>query len=90
MTDNNSQSQQQPHDPQKYLIETLSMLQSNPTEAANRFEEMGNRFLELAKRIRQYCTNGIKDGGGANDRVQMRVIGPDGNVKQTIDTGKIT
>lgn len=64
------------------LFEALKLLSEHPHEAANRLEALALRLLELAAALRQ--TN--HSPSGMVDRVQMRVVGPNGDLKRQVDT----
>jgi hypothetical protein len=67
----------------------LELIASDPITAADKLEEMGRGMLELAQRLRESppAAGGTRDPGGMSDRVRMRVVGADGQIKQQIDTG---
>jgi len=70
------------------VAEMLELIAADPLAGAEKLEEMGNGLLELARRLRETAPpSGFRDPGGMTDRVKMSVVGPDGTVRQTIDTG---
>lgn len=64
------------------LQELLLLAKTNPSAAAEEIDKM-IRSLETLKNS---IINPMRSTGGVSDRVQMQVIGPDGAVKQTVDT----
>lgn len=69
------------------VADILETLAADPLAAAAKLEEMAREFLELAQKLRESAAPGFRDPGGIVDRVKMAVVGPDGTVKQTTDTG---
>lgn len=69
------------------IAAALKTIQDNPLAAADIIEKAAYKMLELAAHLRK--GNGTRDNGAANDRVQMRVVGPNGEIKQQTDTGPI-
>jgi hypothetical protein len=69
-------------------LKNLSQLiRTDPEAAAGQLEESADRMLKLAARLRELAAQGpYRSRGGTADRVQMEVVGPDGNVKQSVDT----
>lgn len=64
-------------------------------KAADEMELMGDELYELATKYRESLSArehpmGDVSVGGAVDRVQMKLIGPDGQVKSHHDTGART
>ena len=68
------------------LQEILQEMAERPLMAAERLEGMAGGLLELASRLRQ-SAEGTRDPGGMADRVAIRVVGPDGEIKQETTTG---
>lgn len=64
----------------------LTSSQQGPEETAKALEAIGQRFFQEAAKIRA-GVNHVSSPGGMGDRVRMQVVGPDGKVKQTVDTG---
>lgn len=60
---------------------------TNPSAAADELERVAAKLMEAARKLRQRETEGMRSKGGVSDRVQMRVVGPDGKTKQSTDTG---
>lgn len=65
--------------------EVLGLLGSDPVAAANRLDALADEYRALAQRLRGSV--GYQSRGGTGDRVRMQVVGPDGAIRQTIDTG---
>lgn len=62
------------------------IIAGDPT-AADEIEIMADRLREVARQMRkEQEKGGMNDPGGATDRVQINVIGPDGTIKQQVDT----
>lgn len=70
------------------VIDTLNRLArliiEKPGEAANELDRMAERFRQLASQLRSRAA--CRDDSGIGDRVQIKLIGPDGTVKQVVDT----
>lgn len=60
---------------------------TDPHGAADELEAMAARLMEAARRLRARGADGMRSPGGAVDRARIRVVGPDGVVKQEADTG---
>ena len=58
------------------------------TSAADEVEALANRLKAIAEQLR-FRAGSIVGVSGVSDRVQIRVVGPTGEVKQTADTGKV-
>lgn len=55
--------------------------------AADEIDRMADKLRSLAARLRSgTAVNPNRSMGGASDRVQMRVTGPDGELKHETDT----
>ncbi len=72
---------------------------SDVNSAIALMETLADRLLVLQARLRQHATwlrelptgsppDGYTVPGGMTDRVQMNVVGPDGAMKQQVDTGR--
>lgn len=72
------------------LREVLSLLARDPLAAADRIDAIANRLHEQAEAIRSRfrSEDPYTVPGGMTDRVKANVIGPDGQIKQSIDTGR--
>lgn len=71
-----------------YLANILRLMREDPNEAANRLDIIAQRLMNLAAKLREQ--NGTRDRGGTNDRVQLAVVGPNGEIKQKTDTGIVS
>ncbi len=73
------------------LREILVLLTTNPLKAADLIDGMAYRLHDQAKAIRQAVCEGRDpriNPGGMGDVVKMQVIGPDGDLKQSVDTSR--
>lgn len=69
------------------LQEVLNLMNQRPLEAAEKLEAMAAKLTELAQSLRQKAAGqDFVAPGGMGDRVLMNVIGPDGKLKQSIDS----
>ncbi len=72
------------------VVEQLSGLfrtmADDPPAAALRLREMADRLLVLAEMLEQQQPGGTRDQGGTVDRAVVQVVGPDGRVRQSVDT----
>lgn len=69
------------------LLQALAQLQSDPDGAADRLEKLAAKLLEVAKQLRSRKTlSDFQTPGGMGERVRIDVVGPDGQVKQQVDT----
>lgn len=71
----------------------LRRIVDDPEAAADQLEEMAARLMAAARTLRSQASKrddsgGTRDPGGMTDRVQMRVVGPDGKTKNYIDTNE--
>lgn len=73
------------------LSNIIEMMKTDPARAADRLEDMSRRLTELASNLREIAKNreGMRSTGGVGDRVQIALVGPDGQIKQRTDTGEI-
>ena len=69
------------------LRRTLARAREDPLGAASELEQMAARCLEVAKQLRLRAAEQTRSTGGAGDRVQIQVRGPNDVVTQTVDTG---
>lgn len=63
----------------------------DPEESAKAIENFAYSLVAVADMFR--CSKALGNNsycspGGMSDRVQAQVVGPDGNIKQVIDTGR--
>lgn len=79
--------------PADFERELLVLLAADPLKAADRIDGLADQLRAAAARVRDAAAaSGGDDGDGAKapdgmtDRVRARVLGPDGTLKQTIDT----
>lgn len=72
------------------LREILELLATDPLLAADAIDRYADQLKERAREIRELVERGrtaqADAPGGMGDRVKMAVVGPDGGVKQTVDT----
>lgn len=66
-----------------------ALMEADPAAAADRLDALADRLRVAAAGLRQMATGGMRSQGGAGDRVRMQVVGPDGRVRQTVDTGEL-
>ena len=73
------------------LSNILEMIKTDPARAAERLEDIATRLTGLANKLKEIAKDreGIRSTGGVGDRVQIELVGPDGQIKQRIDTGEI-
>lgn len=71
---------------QTNLNELATLIETNPSRAAEQLESMARHLLHIAGLLKNQ-TDRLRSPAGVIDRLQMEVIGPDGKVKQTVDTG---
>ena len=74
------------------LRRLLTLSRENPIAAADELDrlaalmhQIGEGMTRRAEQLRQM--DSFRSSGGAADRVQMQVVGPRGEIKQTVDTG---
>jgi hypothetical protein len=76
------------------LAQLFQLSRTEPLKAAVEIERVANRLLAVAAQLRQQEAERTRSTGGGLDRVQMVVMGPDGEgrmgVKQAVDTGEVT
>lgn len=65
------------------IKEAAYLVATDPQGAALRLEKAGDRLHELAAQLRN--GNPWQVPGGIADRVKIKVIGPDGLVKQAVE-----
>ena len=66
---------------------TLALTELGPVATASMVQEIIDKLKALkAALLTQAQSGALRDAGGVSDRVRMKVIGPDGNIKQEIDT----
>jgi len=71
------------------IIEAISNINSDPMLAADRLDKVAAMLQAKAKILRE-SQSGYTTDNGMGDRVLMKVIGPDGNIKQKVDTNQKT
>lgn len=72
--------------PLQELTEIMTLMRTDPVACANKLDQMADKLHALADRIRR--GDGVRDIGGMGDRVQINLVGPDGTIKQRVDTGR--
>lgn len=68
------------------LPDLLRRVIAGDVTAADEIDRLAGRLRDLANHLRQGNQDGTRDPGGMSDRVQMQVIGPNGEIKQQVDT----
>lgn len=77
------------------LVDLLCRVLTCDPSAADDLDELAARIQETARQVRNKslktsknaCDNDtMNDPGGMTDRIQINVVGPDGNIKQRVDT----
>ena len=63
----------------------LALLATRDPVAADEVEQLGRDLIALADRLRN--ERPPTSPGGASDRATLELVGPDGQIKQTVDTG---
>lgn len=58
----------------------------DPT-VADEVEQMGRDLIATADRLRAKGGDGWQSTGGMSDSVAVKVVAPDGSVRQSVDTG---
>lgn len=66
------------------LTRLAGLVETDPARAADELDALAGRLTALATRLRAQAP---RSPAGMSDRVQIAVVGPDGKVKQTVDTG---
>lgn len=66
------------------LLTLMDTMSSDPLRAADLLDQMADKLRAKAAELRQQAD---KCKGGTSDRVQMTLRGPNGEIKQTVDTG---
>lgn len=74
------------------LIESLAVWRDDPGAAADKVDEIIRALQVVSARLRLRAAeseskNTISSRSQMSDRVQIKVIGSDGAIKQTADTG---
>ena len=71
------------------LEEIMTLIATNPTKAANELDKMADELKGVAARLRlnKRKKNPTLHVGGLGDRVSARLVGPDGEIKQSFETG---
>lgn len=69
------------------LSTLLRKMADDPAGAADDIEAMGCRLIALARQLREQG-GGPLSTGGMTDRVQINVVGPDGQLKKSVDTDR--
>lgn len=73
------------------LQDALQLVQTNPQAAADKIDELIARLQELSSKVRAMAPRleaGGQVEGGFGTKARMRVVGPDGAVKQdTVTVG---
>lgn len=67
------------------LADLLRLIADDPIAAAGRLEGMAAKLTELAAALRAGNSPTL-DTPGVGDRVQMNLVGPDGRVRQQVDS----
>lgn len=68
------------------LQDVLALLTSDPMRAADEMCKLADQLRAGAEELRARHSDPFKVPGGLSDRVRMSVVGPNGEVKQRIDT----
>lgn len=58
---------------------------TEPHEAAIKLREIAARMIAIAEKLEKQNANPFSSEGGLSNRVLINVVGPDGNIKQSID-----
>lgn len=66
----------------------LALVESDPVAAADHIDQAAQTLQKFAGELRasQKGDDGFRQPSGMVDRIRARVIGPSGEIKQTIDT----
>ncbi len=78
------------NNPSSELYQIAELLSSDPLAAADAIDALANRLHAKAQELRDGVAStgeSFRSPGGMTDRVKMSVHGPDGTIKQEIDTG---
>ncbi len=80
-----------PHATVQRRVELIAglMLLRDP-RAADEIDALADELRAAAARIREESGADIRATGGAGTRVQMNVVGPEGEIKQSVDTGVVS
>ncbi len=68
------------------MVTILEAMTRGPGPCADALDELADKIRAIASEMRN--NSGTRDQGGAVDRCRMNVVGPDGKVKQQVDTGR--
>lgn len=72
------------------VTELLEMMANDPLRAADEFEKTANEMLALAQKLREivYLSQSQDNElcpGGLSDRVRIKVVGSNGDLKQDVE-----
>lgn len=70
------------------LADVVKLIQSDPAGAADKIDDLVVKLKNIAAQLRRKAESDYCSHGGAGDRVRIQVVGPDGTIKQTVDTGE--
>ena len=71
------------------LIRLSELIETDPAQAADELETMATGLLRVARKLRAATSGGaLRSPAGMTDRLQMEVVGPDGQVRQRVDTDR--
>jgi hypothetical protein len=62
----------------------MARVLANDVTAADDLDAMADRLKQLAAQVRARAASPFIQKGGFGDSVTMQVVGPDGQVKQTV------
>ena len=72
------------------IADLLELAVTEPLRAADELDGWASQLKDVADALRASVKDdgAPKDSGGIGERVMMRVVGPEGQEKQFIDTGR--
>ena len=70
------------------IRKVLTLVALGDPSAAGMVRQLASKLLALADRLEAGVQNPTMSPGGMGDHVRMNVVGPDGAIKQTVDTAK--
>ena len=65
----------------------LELMKHEPCKAADELERLADNLKMLAKKVRDSNSKSGRSPMGMGDRVMVDVLGPDGEIRQSVDTG---
>lgn len=72
------------------LADLLQTARTEPAAAARELRAAAAKLVAAAEQLERRAAEQTRSTGGGSDRVRLAVVGPDGAVRQTTDTGAVS